>query len=265
MSTGVQLPLSATRITDDDFERLRREVLRGWPTGVEVDRDQAVAFHRAQPTTKNVALVLGDARREGQTLIQPRGGVALVGEQIELLQYLEGEGEADLLPMTLDSYTRNLRYEDASRAIAESERTGRSLLNGFPIVNHGVSGVRRVVDAVPRPVVGRVGCTESRLACEIGLAGGLTDWEEGFDQGRHRDRHWRHFRLRPSAPAGASRGIVRSRPLDVAAAQGTPLANRCRIPALRRRLTGRGRTDRCSALGQGLPSRRDRSLMSYSL
>ena len=76
----------------------------------------------------------------------------VIEEHIKLLQYLESEGEADLLPSTIDSYTRQNRYEEAENGISESIRLGRALLNGFPAVNHGVAGCRRVVESVNTPV-----------------------------------------------------------------------------------------------------------------
>ena len=46
------------------------------------------------------------------TLIQPRAGVALYREQIELLQFLEDKGGADLLPTTMTVITRLNRYNE---------------------------------------------------------------------------------------------------------------------------------------------------------
>ncbi len=166
------------RIPDDEFQGLRREVLRTWPTGAGVDLDDAVAYHLALPPHRNVARVLMGARSEGRTLIQPRGGVALLDEHIRLLKGFEEAG-ADLLPTTLDSYTRNNRYDAAERAIRESEQAGRSMLNGFPIVNYGVPGCRRVTEAVDRPLVGRPGACDARLAAEVAFAAGFGDFEGG--------------------------------------------------------------------------------------
>ena len=48
--------------------------------------------------------------------------MALVDEQIKLLSYLQNEGQADLLPTTIDSYTRQNAYEDAQKGIMESDK-----------------------------------------------------------------------------------------------------------------------------------------------
>jgi methylaspartate mutase epsilon subunit len=56
---------------------------------------------------------------------------------------------------------------------------GRSLLNGFPAVNHGVAGCRRVVQSLRTPVQVRHGTPDARLLAEITLAGGYTSFEGG--------------------------------------------------------------------------------------
>ena len=50
-------------------------------------------------------------------------------EHIKLMQYLEKEGEADLLPTTIDSYTRQNRYHEAEEGIKASKEEGRAMLN----------------------------------------------------------------------------------------------------------------------------------------
>lgn len=94
------------RISDDEFNRIRQQVLTQWPTGKDVDIEEAVAYHKAMPESRNFSKKLLDAKRDGRTLVQPRAGVPVVEERIKLMQYLEEHGEADLLPSTIDSYTR---------------------------------------------------------------------------------------------------------------------------------------------------------------
>jgi len=95
------------------------------------------------------------------------------------MQYLQNEGEADLLPTTIDSYTRQNRYEEAENGIRESARQNMAMLNGFPAVNHGVAGCRRVTEAVRIPIQVRHGTPDARLLAEITLAGGFTSYEGG--------------------------------------------------------------------------------------
>ena len=167
------------RLSDEEFNSLRREVLAQWPTGKDVDLEEAVAYHKAIPETKNFSKKLLDAKRDGRTLVQPRAGVPVVEEHIKLMQYLEEHGEADLLPTTIDSYTRQNRYEEAENGIAESIRLGRAMMNGFPAVNHGVAKCRQVVESVGLPMQVRHGTPDARLLTEIAYAGGFTSYEGG--------------------------------------------------------------------------------------
>jgi len=105
--------------------------------------------------------------------------VALLDRQIQLLQYLEEQGGADLLPTTIDSYTRQNRYQEAQHGIEESRREGRSMLNGFPAVNYGVAACRRLTESVTAPIQVRHGTPDARLLAEICLAGGFTAFEGG--------------------------------------------------------------------------------------
>lgn len=167
------------KIPDKEFKALREEVLDQWPTGKDVDLEESFKYHEAIPEEKVFSKKLAKAKAEGRTLIQPRAGVALIEKHIELLQYLEEQGEADLLPTTIDSYTRQNRYKEAEVGIEESIRSGKSMLNGFPAVNHGVSGCRRVCESVGVPLQVRHGTPDARLLTEIAYAGGFTSYEGG--------------------------------------------------------------------------------------
>ncbi|WP_346355969.1 methylaspartate mutase subunit E [Azotosporobacter soli] len=163
----------------DQFHAVRKDVLTQWPTGAEVDFEEAVKFHQTIPAKKHFAKRLVKAKKNGETLTQPRAGVALLDEHINLLNFLRTEGEADLLPTTIDSYTRQNQYKEAQNGIEESQRAGRSLLNGFPGVNHGVKGVRKLIESVDGPLQVRHGTPDARLLTEITLAGGFTSYEGG--------------------------------------------------------------------------------------
>lgn len=171
--------LKNKRLSDDQFFKEREEVLKQWPTGEGVNLQEAVDFLKTVPEEKNFAIKLEKAKEEGITLAQPRAGVALIEEHITLLNYLDKEGGADLLPSTIDSYTRQNRYEECQVGIDESIKAGRSLLNGFPGVNHGVKGSRQVYDAVNLPLQIRHGTPDARLLAEIMHAGGYTSNEGG--------------------------------------------------------------------------------------
>ncbi|MDR1352891.1 MAG: methylaspartate mutase subunit E, partial [Treponema sp.] len=167
------------RISDDEFYKIRKEALTQWPTGKDVDLEESFAFHQSLPEEKIFSKKLLKAKEAGTTLIQPRAGVALINEHIKLLMYLQDNGDADLLPTTIDSYTRQNRFQKAEEGIAESVKLQKSMLNGFPAVNHGVSGCRQIINALNIPVQVRHGTPDARLLTEISYAGGFTSYEGG--------------------------------------------------------------------------------------
>ncbi|MGH4120627.1 methylaspartate mutase subunit E [Clostridium sp.] len=173
------MELKNQKWTNDEFFEVRKEVLNQWPTGKEVDLEEAIEYNKKIPAHKNFAKKLIKAKEEGITLAQPRAGVALVETHIELLNFLEQVGGADLLPSTIDSYTRQNRYDECEIGIKESIKAGRSLLNGFPGVNHGVKGCRKVFEAVNVPLEARHGTPDGRLLAEITHASGWTSNEGG--------------------------------------------------------------------------------------
>ena len=167
------------KITEEAFEAERQTVLTQWPTGAEVDPQEALRYQEAIAPAKRFAPAMAKAKKERRTLIQPRAGVPVIAEHIKLMQYLQDNGEADLLPTTIDSYTRLNRYEEAEVGIRESLTQGKAMLNGFPAVNHGVQGCRMVTESVRVPIQVRHGTPDARLLAEITLAGGFTSYEGG--------------------------------------------------------------------------------------
>jgi methylaspartate mutase epsilon subunit len=167
------------KISLDEFHQIRGQVLQTWPTGAEVNLVDSLAYQRAIPEGKRFARAMSEAKARGKLLVQPRAGVALIAEHVKLLKYLETEGAADLLPTTIDAYTRQNRYAEAAKGIEKSLSSGASMLNGFPAVNYGLKGCRTVTESVTKPVQVRHGTPDARLLAEITLAGGFTSFEGG--------------------------------------------------------------------------------------
>ena len=173
------MELTVRQMDAEEFQRQRQEVLGQWESGKAVNLEEAVAYHKTLPKSKIFAEKLAEGKAKGLTFAQPRAGVALLHEHIELLRFLQDEGGADFLPSTIDSYTRQNRYSEAQAGIEESHAIGRSMLNGFPAVNHGVVACRQVVESVQVPIQVRHGTPDARLLAEITIAGGFTDYEGG--------------------------------------------------------------------------------------
>lgn len=165
------------RLTGEELACINEQIQTNWPTGEAIDFEEAVAFHEQLPDHKQFTHVLHQA--DDQPLLQPRAGVPCLDDQIELLEHLRTAGGADLLPTTIDSYTRDNRYEDAQAGLEEARESGEDTLNGFPAVNHGVSGCRELVESVDAPIQVRHGTPDARLLAAVTLAGGMQSFEGG--------------------------------------------------------------------------------------
>jgi methylaspartate mutase epsilon subunit len=156
----------------EEFWEERKTVLAEWPTGKEVDIEEAVAFHKSMPESKVWSKRMELAKRNGETLLVTGMGHTTVEQQIKLLQTVEPV--ADLLGTSPDSLTRDHRFDIIAEEIEKSKKSGISTLNGFPLVNHGVPGVRKLINAISKPIELRYGAADMRIINEIAYAGGYT-------------------------------------------------------------------------------------------
>lgn len=171
-----RMPLSEARIPEDVFDAMRRENLARWPTGADVNIDAAVERQLGLPRHKQLAWVMREAERQGRCLTQPRGGFGTFELHRELMVTLDRDGMADIVPTTTDSYTRNEQWQLAQQGIEESKKAGRSMLNGYPMVNYGVGYARQLVDAVDKPTIMLTGTAMPKLTGEIGYAAGYSGY-----------------------------------------------------------------------------------------
>ncbi|MDD3112881.1 MAG: methylaspartate mutase subunit E [Candidatus Izemoplasmatales bacterium] len=174
------MELTNKKMTEADFLAEREKVRQEWSTGwdPELDFSVSIPYLKQIPDHKIFAKKLLKAKQASVTMVQPRAGVPVLSEHIKLMQYLENAG-ADFLPTTVDSYTRQNRYREAEKGMRESEQIGRALLNGFPVVNHGVKNCKTVLESVNVPLQARHGTPDARLLAEIIHASGWTSNEGG--------------------------------------------------------------------------------------
>jgi len=168
-----KLRVSNKRVDDDVLMKKRREELDKWPTGKEVDFDEAVAYQKSLPDSKIWWKVMMKLQEEGRMSVFPRAGTPILKDMIELCQGLRDSGVV-LVPVTTDSYTRLGQYEKIEEILKECERTGKPLLNGYPIVNQGVKKTRKLVESVDAAFSPRGG------GGEIAIASGMTTWGAGI-------------------------------------------------------------------------------------
>jgi methylaspartate mutase epsilon subunit len=161
------------KLEEQEFLAMRREVLALWPSGQEVDLEDAIDYHKKLGDAHNVAETLRTANRDGRTLCALRAGIPTVEGQIDHLQCVEKAG-AELLPVTADSYTRNKRFQEIE-TLLQDIRQGGAKLNGFPAVNHGVKKCRQITEAVNHPITLKHGSVDPRLLAEVAFASGFSD------------------------------------------------------------------------------------------
>jgi methylaspartate mutase epsilon subunit len=164
-------------LDDEMFASSRREVLEQWKTGSGARLLASNAqFLLRQPSFSRIQAQT--RMGQGQMLVQPRSGVALIGEQMKLFKNFKRAG-VKVLSYQVDSLTRNNNYVGAEDGIRESRMSGTSTINGFPVVNHGVSGLRKIAQQIHLPLQTRHSTRDPRLLAEISYAGGVTSFEGG--------------------------------------------------------------------------------------
>jgi methylaspartate mutase epsilon subunit len=171
------IPLANRRWDWDFFMKVRQEVLGQWPTGAELLGEaglrEAVAYQTAQPRWKFASLRNADAEQEGRTQVVGQVGHALVEQVIAQIQYSE-DLKPDRWYVLEDTYTRKGQFSKAQEAVERSRKEGRSYLNGYPPVIHGMCAARTINEA-SQAVLMADGCDEDpRLQWELTLAGGWT-------------------------------------------------------------------------------------------
>ncbi|MDR3363683.1 MAG: hypothetical protein LBS91_01850 [Clostridiales Family XIII bacterium] len=167
------------RLTDEEFFRIRKEeVLPQWETSRDIenlDENIAAAHELSVGLGRNYAIRVREAYERGSHLFQPQFGQALTEFMLDGMGYVESE--SPLVPDGLwnifsDSYTRKNNYKMASDGIERSRKEGSTMLNGWPIVNHGVEEARRIKRAIKSPMSLNSTDEDGRLASETALAAG---------------------------------------------------------------------------------------------
>ena len=87
-----KLRVSNKRVDDDVLMKMRREELDKWPTGKEVDFDEAVAYQKSLPDSKIWWKVMVKLEEEGRMSVFPRAGTPILKDMIELCQGLRESG-----------------------------------------------------------------------------------------------------------------------------------------------------------------------------
>lgn len=108
-----------------------------------------IVRYLAQLNRPAMADQLAEADRSGVALIQPRSGVGPQRKMIALLDVLNRPATANCLTLTIDSYTRLVKFDTAKRLLMQAAEQ----LNGYPLVAHGYRAVREITNRYARPIV----------------------------------------------------------------------------------------------------------------
>ena len=169
----MELQVKQKRIDEDQFLKMRQDALSQWPTGKEVNLEEAIQYQKGLPESKSFLKVVQKLRKEGKTVVFPRGGTPILEDEIKLCKTLYESG-VPLIPVTSDSYTRLFQLKKVQEGLEESIRLGKPMLNGYPIINHGVKNTRKVVESCPGAFNPRLSRLSQPLGAEIAFASGMT-------------------------------------------------------------------------------------------
>lgn len=170
---GGEMELTSAKWPEEVFEKEREKVFQTWPTGQEVDFDEVVAYLKQLPPNRRCLDAYERARQQGKTMITVRLGFGTVEEVGSALRHLE-EGHADSVSIHIDSYSRRHQFAKIEQLIEEERRTGRKLLNGYPVANHGHLTTRAMLENIGIPTRGVSGGTDCRFIEEMMVVSGCT-------------------------------------------------------------------------------------------
>ncbi|MEG3639636.1 methylaspartate mutase subunit E [Magnetococcus sp. PR-3] len=168
---------SEEKLMDLQWLPKRKDVLQYWKTG-QGARDWAENFGFLKQAPSFPALQQRVNQGQHSILIQPRSGVGNAQEQIDLFQAFANRG-AHVLSYQVDSLTRNNDYLGVDELLKDAYLKTSSVLNGFPLINHGVPTLRRISQQVATPLQCRHSTRYPELLAEVSYAGGVTAFEGG--------------------------------------------------------------------------------------
>jgi len=167
------------RLTDEQFHKIRKDVLLQWETGKEINLEEAVAYRRQLPV-KNCAITMKNAKENGNFVAMAQIGRAPFEQTLDGIHYIEENSDASaedtMFTIYSDSYTRKSNFAMAQKGIERSIQEGTTMLNGYPIVNYGVKYARKLQEAIKSPLLLNTADEDSRLQLEIALASGWSGY-----------------------------------------------------------------------------------------
>lgn len=169
------MELGNRKWTEEELFEMRQEVLAQWPTGKEVDLDEAIEYHKRLPQCNVAPHVQGEAAAEKKSLLVPQVGRATFEETRDFIKYVEAQtGSLGGWLVYSDPYTRKNRFDQAQKGIERSIQEGKSMMSGYPLVNYGVKYARQLVESSISPLRLNSADEDPRIQQEIVFASGFT-------------------------------------------------------------------------------------------
>ncbi|MBI4329714.1 MAG: hypothetical protein HY673_00350 [Chloroflexi bacterium] len=167
--------------TIEELLAKRRDVLALWPTGKEIDLEEAIAYRKGLPNSKSWVEKTTAARESGSILVEGLVGHPTIEQTIEHLKFAEEAG-VDLHTIIADTYSRRNMFARAQKALEEGLSQGRPMLNGCPIVVHGLQQARRIAEASSSPMLYVSSMVEApMLLAEMAMACGFQISNDSLD------------------------------------------------------------------------------------
>nr|WP_293994345.1 methylaspartate mutase subunit E [uncultured Fusobacterium sp.] len=167
------------KIQEDIFFKKRKELLEKNELNIDLDFKESIKFQKCLPEYKNFVKKLKTYHDERKIGIQVSAGLTLLDEEIKQMALLSEEKKVDFLAVTVDSYTRENKFERARRGLEESENSNKSMLNGYPIMSYDICKNRKLISESAAPLQLKHGSTNPALLVEVALASGITSIEGG--------------------------------------------------------------------------------------
>jgi methylaspartate mutase epsilon subunit len=159
--------------TDEELFRVRKDVLAQYPTGKDIeDIEECVEYQKKLPSHKRHSVRCHKYEKSGEVDLHVMIGVATLEQMIDHMTSLE-----DLDPgwgLHPDTYTRSRQFEKVQQSIDRSKKEGRSVLNGYPIINYGVKATRAITERCNSSISFNTSNRDTRLQAEMVMAGGFT-------------------------------------------------------------------------------------------
>ncbi|MBQ3437067.1 MAG: methylaspartate mutase subunit E [Fusobacterium sp.] len=165
------------KMEDNLFLEKRKEILKNFK--IDIDMETAIKFHRYLPEYKNFTKKIDKNFTNKKVATQISLGSVLYEENLELISSFSKNEGVDFLAINVDAFSKENKFENVERAIEESKKSNKAILNGYPIVNYGIEKTRKLVNESGVPLQLRHGSTNPKLLVEVALASGISSIEGG--------------------------------------------------------------------------------------